>query len=64
MLTKLLECISKILEFLLNRQKNQDISNSEKNEAIVEAYDDVKEAVDKASNGDLDDIRKIISKKK
>lgn len=64
MLTKLLECISKILEFLLNRQKNQDISNSEKNEAIVEAYDDVKEAVDKASDGDLDDIRKIISKKK
>ena len=64
MLTKLLECISKILEFLLNRQKNQDISNSEKNEAIVEAYDDVKEAVDKASDGELDDIRKIISKKK
>ncbi len=64
MLTKLLECISKILEFLLNRQKNQDISNSEKNEAIVEAYDNVKEAVDKASDGDLDDIRKIISKKK
>ena len=64
MLTKLLECISKILEFLLNRQKNQDISNSEKNEAIVEAYDDVKEAVDKASDGNLDDIRKIISKKK
>lgn len=64
MLTKLLECISKILDFLLNRQKNQDISNSEKNEAIVEAYDDVKEAVDKASDGDLDDIRKIISKKK
>lgn len=64
MLTKLLDCISKILEFLLNRQKNQDISNSEKNEAIVEAYDDVKEAVDNASNGDLDDIRKIISKKK
>ena len=64
MLTKLLECISKILEFLLNRQKNQDISNSEKNEAIVEAYDDVKEAVDKASDGNLDDIRKILSKKK
>ena len=64
MLTKLLECISKILEFLLNRQKNQDISNSEKNEAIVEAYDSVKEAVDKASDGNLDDIRKIISKKK
>lgn len=64
MLSKLLDCISKILEFLLNRQKNQDISNSEKNEAIVEAYDDVKEAVDNASNGDLDDIRKIISKKK
>ena len=64
MLTKLLECISKILEFLLNRQKNQDISNSEKNEAIVEAYDDLKEAVDKGSDGDLDDIRKIISKKK
>lgn len=64
MLTKLLECISKILDFLLNRQKNQDISNSEKNEAIVEAYDDVKEAVDKASDGNLDDIRKIISKKK
>ena len=64
MLTKLLECISKILEFLLNRQKNQDISNSEKNEAIVEAYDNVKEAVDKASDGNLDDIRKIISKKK
>jgi len=64
MITKLLECISKILDFLLNRQKNQDISNSEKNEAIVEAYDDVKEAVDKASDGNLDDIRKIISKKK
>lgn len=64
MLSKLLDCISKILEFLLNRQKNQDISNSEKNEAIVEAYDDVKDAVDNASNGDLDDIRKIISKKK
>ena len=64
MLTKLLECISKILDFLLNRQKNQDISNSEKNEAIVEAYDNVKEAVDKASDGSLDDIRKIISKKK
>ena len=64
MLTKLLECISKILDFLLNRQKNQDISNSEKNEAIVDAYDNVKEAVDKASDGSLDDIRKIISKKK
>lgn len=64
MLAKLLECISKILEFLLNRQKNQDISNSEKNKAIVEAYDDVKEAVDNASDGNLDDIRKIISKKK
>lgn len=64
MLTKLLECISKILDFLLNRQKNQDISNSEKNEAIVEAYDNVKEAVDNASDGNLDDIRKIISKKK
>ena len=49
---------------MLNRQKNQDISNSEKNEAIVEAYDSVKEAVDKASDGNLDDIRKIISKKK
>ena len=63
MLTKLLECISKILDFLLNRQKNQDISNSEKNEAIVEAYDNVKEGVDNASDGYLDDIRKIISKK-
>ena len=49
---------------MLNRQKNQDISNSEKNKAIVEAYDDVKEAVDNASDGNLDDIRKIISKKK